>query len=105
MPVTAEALRVPNNTAGDASVVSFTEWVIETDPALDKEHLQFEGSGRGCHTLASLHRAGQILAGIEDISAGRGDYCIGSGDHALWFWWQVPPNPALKGTRRKRRAP
>ena len=105
MPVTVEALRVPNNSSGDSSVVSFAQWVVETDPALDKEPMRFEESGRECRTRMSPRRADEILAGVKDISAGRGDYSIGSGDHALWFWWQVTPNPALKGTRRKRRAP
>lgn len=88
-PVTADALRVPNNSSGNASAVSFTQWLVETDPALDKEHLRFEERDSKCRMLVSPHQAERICAGVADIAAGRDDYSIGTGDNALWFWWQL----------------
>jgi hypothetical protein len=36
-------------------------------------------------------RAGEIVAAIQDISAGRGDYPLhpnaGDGDDGVWIWW------------------
>ena len=40
-------------------------------------------------TELSTVQVESLMAGVEDIRAGRGDYAIGDDDeHQLWFWWQ-----------------
>lgn len=30
---------------------------------------------------------GALRQGVVDVAAGRGDYSLGQGTQALWFWW------------------
>ena len=106
-PVTPEALAVPNNRAGNASVFSFTHWVIDADPSFDNEYLHFEERDLECYMFVSPYQAARVRAGVDDIARGRGDYSIGAGHDALCFWWQVTPKPlqrTLSGVASRRRS-
>ena len=96
---TQEILRVPNNSAGwrapEKLKISFKHsesltkhWCIQT---VDKR-LQLE-LGRD--------KLRELLKGVTDIQALRGDYSIGGSgssnynDDCLWFWWH--PKPSCRG--------
>lgn len=64
---TAQTLRLTVDAAADA-----WQWL------LDGQRLELR---IGMDALRGLRH------GVQDIATGRGDYSVGSGTDALWFWW------------------
>jgi hypothetical protein len=87
---TAKVLSVPNNWSGLASLVPFDRWLVTVDSASDEDRLVFTEAAVACRLSLSPSLIPSVIAGVRDIENGKGDYCIGEGDHSLWFWWQVP---------------
>ena len=87
-PVTQKILDVPNNKAGNPTVVSLKELHLKVDPSYSEGFFEFSESHPKCFLNLSKEQAGCILKGVKDIFSGEGDYCIGGDDdHVLWFWW------------------
>lgn len=82
-PVTKEILSVPANWS---AAVGFSEWFITIDPTA--KTLVFTESHPRCYLSLPPADVDDLLKGVVDIAAGKGDYMIGETDQQeLWFWW------------------
>jgi hypothetical protein len=82
-PPTQRMLDIPNNHRGEAPCTYFAELHIEVAAA----QLSISPDGRTCRLAATRADLRDLARGVDGIAQGRGDYCIGSGDQSLWFWW------------------
>jgi hypothetical protein len=82
-PVTEKILSVPANWS---AAVAFSEWRITIDPSADT--LSFAEQHPRCDLALSQEDVADLVKGVSDIAAGKGDYMIGERDQQeLWFWW------------------
>jgi len=92
-PITPAVLSVPNNRAGNATVVCFEKWSLASGPEFEDPYFIFGESGTQCRLVLSRALCARVCEGIEDIGRGRGDYSVGAGgQQVLWFWWH-PSRP------------
>ena len=83
----AAVLSVPNNRGGHAAWSAPNRWRICYQATADE--WRFPPTGEpAVLTLGTTH-LGQLVAGLDDILAGQGDYSIGIEGEELWFWWQI----------------
>ena len=87
-PVGPEILAVPNNRRGNSTVKRFTRLELVTEPDFERAHLRFTEQHPKCVMNLSAAQAECVAGGVQDVAAGKGDYCIGEvRDQELWFWW------------------
>jgi len=81
-------LAVPNNQGGRARYFEGRKLQVHTSASLAPNTFRWEEQGTTFILTCSQEQIARILAGVDDIEKGEGDYSIGGGDdQALWFWW------------------
>jgi len=71
-----------------AAYTSFSKWIIEVNDDVERGCFLFSEAEQTVRLQCSRGQIDCIIAGVEDIKLGNGDYCIGDKcDNVLWFWW------------------
>ncbi len=91
---TPDVLSVPNYVRGRDHWQSAHRWHLHYPKGrAEPDDWQLVFTGSELQLTAGETHLLALIKGVEDLSAGRGDYAISgdaAGDHeCLWFWWWV----------------
>jgi hypothetical protein len=82
-PPSPAQLAVPNNRDARWDAPATLRLTVDEDVAF----WQWDVDGARATLRLGKAATGALEQGVVDIAAGRGDYSVGQGDQALWFWW------------------
>ncbi|RNF84486.1 hypothetical protein [Montanilutibacter psychrotolerans] len=89
-PPSASILRVPNYQQGDALWAAPSKWRLQCAPSGNADTWKFPLELEPAALTISEAYLPALIAGLDGIPKGEGDFCIGrpgQGNLALWFWW------------------
>ena len=89
-PPSASVLRVPNYQQGDALWSAPGKWRLQCAPHTASDTWVFPPELEPATLTVGGAFIAELLAALDGISKGEGDFCIGrpgQGNSALWFWW------------------
>ena len=82
-PPSPAQLAVPNNRDARWDAPATLRLTVDEDVAF----WQWDVDGARATLQLGDAATGALRQGVVDIAAGRGDYSVGQGAQALWFWW------------------
>lgn len=82
-PPSPAQLAVPNNRDARWDAPTSLRLTVDEDVAF----WQWEVDGARATLRLGKAAMAALRQGVLDIAAGRGDYSVGQGAQALWFWW------------------
>jgi hypothetical protein len=87
---TPSILGVPNNKSGAARWFAPDKWRITYLPDTEQANTwTFQSDNKIARLSLGSAMVPQLIAGVEDVAQGKGDYCIGLANSELWFWWHL----------------
>jgi len=92
-PPTPAVLAVPNNRRSTWLSPRRLELRCAKGAAVDPALWRLALHGDDLRLSFSAQELERLAAGIGDVGSGKGDYFIGSGKSALWFWWSIAGAP------------
>ena len=70
--------------------IAFNRLVLKFYPEKENENLWSLTTSNGSVELScGLNTLSLLKEAISGISLGKGDFCLGKKENALWFWWQL----------------
>lgn len=81
-PVTEEILSIHNSRYDAVPFVGLRIRVADSE-----ESVTVEERHPRCTVTLSRNGLQELIAGVRDIAAGKGDYGIGPDGHEIRFWW------------------
>jgi len=82
-PPSPAQLAVPNNRDARWDAPTTLRLAVDEDVAF----WQWEVDGARATLRLGKAAMAALRQGVLDIAVGRGDYSVGQGAQALWFWW------------------
>lgn len=95
--LTQAVLGVPNNRAGNATVICFQRWLLASGPDFEGPYFVFGETETQCRLVLSREQCIRVCEGIEEMRRGRGDFSVGArAQQVLWLWWHPSPRQRLQ---------